>query len=171
MIGAGLILSAALLVAPAPAVTAAGDWTSIGPPAASERVIEVVDRIGPKSWKIAAAVRRLDGYTGSRMRVVKACSTGQRKAHRCITIRTGKVKGANVGWSKGSTITIDVRKAATAKYRGWYGKAAVRHWLLVHELGHQFGLKHSTGLNVMSPYVNRHRMTFTNSQRAHLKGR
>lgn len=135
----------------------------------NKRVIEVVDKVGPTSWNVVKAVDWLDRYTASDMRLVARCSG---KAYRCITIRTGKVKGAPVGWSSGSTITIDLGKAnGSMRYR--YKYAANRTWLLTHELGHQFGLDHTARLskNVMNPYVNRYRMALTGGQRAALAKR
>ena len=76
-----------ILLIPAPA--AAWDFTTPKPPAAKDRVIEVVDKIAPKRWNVRKAVNWLDRYTASDMRVVKRCSG---KAYRCITLRSGKVR-------------------------------------------------------------------------------
>lgn len=149
-----------------PAMAPAG-WVSTTPPP-SQRVIEVVDKIKPTAWRVGAAVKWLDKYTASNMRLVSKCSG---TAHRCITVKQGKVSGSPVGWSSGSTVTIDVNKAKTKKFHKWYKYDKHRTWLLVHELGHQFGLRHTTGSNVMNPYVNRYKMTTTASQRAHLRKR
>jgi hypothetical protein len=62
-------------------------------------------------------------------------------------------------------ITIDTAKAKRPRYRGWYGSERNRTWLLVHELGHQFGLAHSTGRNVMNEKVTGYRMQLTIGQR------
>lgn len=139
-----------------------GGWLPEPVPAA-DRVIEVVDRISPAAWKVAAASRWLDGRTTSRMVMVKRCSG---KAYRCITVKSGRVAGKPIGYSSGSTITIDTGKAQRHRYT-----AKLRHWLLVHELGHQFGLTHSSGRNIMNPAESRQKMILTSAQRAHLKKR
>lgn len=142
-------------------VTAAGGITftpTTTPP--RDRVIEVVDRIGPAAWKVGEAAGWLDSWTASRMKVVKACSG---KAYRCVTFRAGKLPkraGAAVGWSQGSTITIDT---TLAKRRGY--TAADRRWLLAHELGHQFGLKHAGGKHLMNPYEGRGALKLTSGQK------
>lgn len=134
-----------------------------------DRVIEVVDRIAPAAWRVSAAVNWLDRYTASDMRMVSRCSG---RAYRCITVKAGKVTGsAAVGRSSGNTITIDTGKAKTKRYARWYRYDRHRTTLLVHELGHQFGLGHSTGRNVMNPYVNRWRLVLTAGQRATLRKR
>jgi hypothetical protein len=140
------------------------DWSKAGPPPPSKRVIEVVDKIGPKSWRVSTAVNWLDKYTASDMRMVSRCSG---KAYRCITVRTGKAKAP--GWSQGSTITIDLKR--TAKLSRYYRYDKNRTWLLIHELGHQHGLGHSSGRNLMNDKVNRYKLTLTASQRAHLRKR
>lgn len=164
-----LVLTLLLWAVPAKAASFGDGYTV---PAPRERVIEVVDAVKPSRWDVAGAAQWLDRYTASDMRVVKRCSG---KAWRCITVKTGAVKGANVGWSSGSTITIDDAKAKRKTYRGCFTgqkRAAVRTWLLAHELAHQFGLHHSARAdNLMSPYCNRHGMRLTAAQRAHLKGR
>lgn len=168
---ATLAMAAGLLLAPSPAQAAAPLTISWGAPAqtpANKRVIEVVDKVAPSNWHVGAAVNWLDRYTVSDMRLVSRCSG---RAYRCITIRGGKVSGANVGWSSGSTITIDTSKAASRKYRGWYRHDSTRKWLLIHELGHQFGLGHSTGRNLMNPYVNRYKLVLTKGQKSHLHER
>lgn len=164
------------LAAPAPAVAAptpiAGiDWSKAQPPAPSKRVIEVVDKISPKAWRVSTAVNWLDRYTASDMRLVSRCSG---KAYRCITVRQGRVgkkTSGPVGWSKGSTITIDTGKAASKKYRKWYRYDRNRTWLLIHEIGHQHALPHSGGRNLMNPYVTRYKLVLTSSQKAHLRKR
>lgn len=152
-----------ILLIPAPA--AAWDFTTPKPPAAKDRVIEVVDKVAPKRWNVRKAVNWLDRYTASDMRVVKRCSG---KAYRCITLRSGKVRQGPVGWSQGSKITIDDRKAMKT-YGRYYRAAGNRHWLLVHEIAHQFGLEHRAGRNVMNPAVNRAALKLTTGQRAHLR--
>lgn len=162
--------------APAPAAAApvplAGiDWSKAQPPAPNKRVIEVVDKIAPSSWRVSTAVNWLDRYTASDMRLVSRCSG---KAYRCITIRQGRVgawRSGAVGWSKGSTITIDTGKARNSTYNRWYKYDSRRTWLLIHELGHQHGLGHSSGRNLMNPYVTRYKLVLTSSQKAHLRKR
>lgn len=144
------------------------DWGKATTTSPSKRVIEVVDKIKPSAWRVGAAVTWLDRYTASDMRLVARCSG---KTYKCVTVRQGKVKGSPVGYSKGSTITIDTGKANNSKYRAWFGKDKHRTWLLVHELGHQHGLKHSTGRNVMNEYVNRYKLVLTSGQRATLRKR
>lgn len=153
--------------APTPAVMSI-DWGKPTVTSPSKRVIEVVDKVAPSAWRVSAAVTWLDRYTASNMRLVSRCSG---KAYKCVTVRQGKVKGAPVGYSKGSTITIDTAKAASAKYQAWFGKDRHRTWLIIHELGHQHALGHSTGRNVMNEYVNRYKLVLTAGQRATLRKR
>lgn len=150
-----------------------GGIKKAGPPPASKRVIEVVDRIKPRAWRVGAAVNWLDRYTASDMRMVSRCSG---KAYRCITVKSGRVgawKSGPVGWSQGSTITIDTGKAMNSRYKRWYRYDSRRTWLLAHELGHQFGLGHvgKSSRTLMNPYVNRGKMVLTKGQRAHLRKR
>jgi hypothetical protein len=143
------------------------DWGSPKTTPPNKRVIEVVDKIKPTAWRVSAAVKWLDRYTASDMRLVARCSG---KAYRCVTVRQGRVNGP-VGWSQGATITIDTGKANSAKFRPWYRLDKNRTWLLVHELGHQHGLDHAGSGNLMSEHVNRYRMTLTSGQRATLRKR
>jgi hypothetical protein len=141
------------------------------PPPLNKRVIEVVDRIQPGSWRVDKAVNWLDRYTTSDMRLVAKCSG---RAYRCITIRQGRVgawRSGPVGWSQRSTIVIDTYKAANPVYKRWYKYDANRTWLLVHELGHQYGLSHvgRNVRNIMNPYVTRYRMTLNTWQRTSLR--
>lgn len=169
-------LALAVCGVPAPAAAATSplagiDWSAAQPPAPNKRVIEVVDKISPRAWRVSTAVNWLDRHTASDMRLVRKCSG---KAYRCITVRQGRVgkkTSGPVGWSKGSTITIDTSKAASKKYRGWYRYDSRRTWLLIHELGHQHGLGHSGGRNLMNPYVTRYKLVLTSSQKAHLRKR
>jgi hypothetical protein len=153
----------AAVVAPAPVVS---DWSTPVPhvtPAAQRR-IEVVDRIGPASWKVGAAAGWLDRYTASDMVMVPRCSGN---AWRCITVRGGKLGGRTVGYARGNTIVIDTAKMARSPYRS----AVHRKRLLVHELAHTFGLHHARGHNLMAPSVDRIRLNLTAAQRAHLRAR
>lgn len=172
-----LAVSAGVLTSPAPApaanptpelVVAGLGWSipltpKVTPP--RKRVIEVVDRAG-SAWLVGAAVDSVDRYTASDMRVVKKC-TG--RAYRCVTVKLGKVNGP-IGWSHGSTITIDAHKAMT-RYRSYYYRAGNRGWLVAHELGHQFGLGHHGGHNLMNPDVRQKAMVLTTAQRKHLAKR
>lgn len=172
-----LAVSASVLTSPSPApaapqpatLTVAGlGWSiplapKVTPP--HKRTIEVVDRAG-SAWLVGAAVDSVDRYTASDMRVVKKCSG---RAYRCIVVRLGKVNGP-IGWSHGSTITIDAHKAMT-RYRSYYYRAGNRGWLVAHELGHQFGLGHHGGHNLMNPDVRQKAMTVTSAQRKHLAKR
>lgn len=162
-------IGAVLVAAPAPvqAAPVAGiDWTAAGPPPAHKRVIEVVDKV-PSAWRVNVAVNWLDRYTASDMRLVRKC-TG--KAYRCIIVKVGRVGGAPVGWSEGRYITIDTSKA-NGKLRKYYRHRGNRDWLLIHELGHQHGLGHSSGRNAMNPYVDRYKLVLTKGQRLALKSR
>lgn len=144
------------------------DWGKPKVTAPSKRVIEVVDKIAPKAWRVSAAVNWLDRYTASDMRLVSRCSG---RAYKCVTIRQGRVKGSPVAYSKGSTITVDTGKANSAKFRKWYRQDKHRTWLLIHELGHQHALGHSAGRNVMNQYVSRYKLVLTSGQRATLRKR
>lgn len=124
---------------------------------AGAKVVEVADQLAPAAWKVGAAAGWLDSWTGSKMKLVEHCSG---KADRCIIIKGGKVKGAPVGWSRGNVITVDTAKA---KSRGY--SAADRKLLLVHELGHQFGLKHTTARNIMNPYEGRWKLVLSSGQK------
>lgn len=175
ILAAAAVLAGAL-AAPSPAAATTSplagiNWSTPATTPPSKRVIEVVDKIAPTAWHVSAAVNWLDRYTASDMRLVARCSG---KAYRCITIRQGRVGAKTsgpVGWSQGSTITIDTGKAASRKYRGWFRYDSRRTWLLIHELGHQHGLSDSKSRNLMNPYVNRYKLVLTASQKAHLRKR
>jgi hypothetical protein len=173
---AALVLITALLVglcaftapakaAPVPAAAVTIDWGKPTTTAPKNRVIEVVDKIKPSAWRVGAAVTWLDRYTASDMRLVSKCSG---KAFRCITIRTGKNK-SSPGYSSGNTITIDLKR--TGAMSRYYRYDKHRTWLLIHELGHQHNLGHSSGSNAMNQYVNRYRLALTASQKKALRSR
>lgn len=157
---------------PAPAAPVASaittdnwEWTSVPRDVpAVQRRIEVVDRIGPASWKVGAAAEWLDRYTASDMVVVARCSG---RAWRCVTVRGGKLPGNKVGYAKGATVTIDTAKVARSRYRS----ATYRKTLLAHELAHTFGLGHAGTGNLMAPTIDRMRLKLNTSQRAHLRTR
>jgi hypothetical protein len=161
-----------LLAAGGAAPASAGPVSEAGwdfPPKAEDRVIEVIDRIPDRRWNVAGAVKLIDKRTASRMKMVKSCSA---TAYRCITVRAGRVGQKStgpVGWSRGSTITIDTVKARNTRYGKYYRVASARTWLLAHELGHQFGLAHSSGRNLMNPSVRVRSTALTAKQRAHLR--
>ncbi len=119
-------------------------WTPTSPPAAtSSRVIEIVNHL-PSGWWAGGAVKFVDKYTTSKMRFVSRCSG---RAYRCITFRAGNTPGNNFGWSEGSTITVDPRLLAGSRNTSVYKRS-----ILAHELGHQFGLSHSSGNNFMRTF-------------------
>lgn len=152
---------AAVSQAPAPIVF---EWSAPGVTPASQRRIEVVDKIKPTAWDVRGAVNWLDRYTASDMVLVSRCSG---RAYRCITVRGGKLPGKTVGWSEGSTITIDTAKLARSPYRS----ATYRQRLLVHELAHTFGLHHTKARGLMATTVDRMRLSLTAGQRAYLRAR
>jgi hypothetical protein len=143
------------------------EWTTPTTPKktpASERVIEVVDRIKPAQWRVKEAAEWLDRYTASDMVVVSRCSG---RAWKCVTVRSGKLSGTLVGWTHANTITIDTGKVA----RGPYQSAGYRKRLLAHELGHTFNLGHRDDGNLMATTVSRMRLKLTKGQRAYLSKR
>lgn len=139
------IVAAVALTVPASAAgaTATGDWVLPVVVAPSDRVVEVVNRL--PGWYVRQSVGFVDRYTASRVRFVAKCSG---KSWRCLTIRSGKVSGAPVGWRKGSTITIDTAKA---KRYGFAGSKQFRRYMVAHEVGHFYGLGHEDGRNTMNP--------------------
>lgn len=139
------IVAAVALTVPAPAAgaSATGEWISPKPVPASIQVVEVVNKL--PGWYVRESVGFVDRYTASRVRFVANCSG---KAWRCLTIRSGKVSGAPVGWRKGSTITIDTAKA---KRYGFAGSKQFRRYLVAHEVGHFYGLGHKGSWNTMNP--------------------
>lgn len=158
----GVLLS---MGAAGPASAGSLDWSRVPATATSVKVIEVVDAIPGDKWNVRAAVKWMDVRVGSRMKVVsRKCSA---TAYRCIRIQDGEVSGP-IGRSRQTTITIDTQRAAR-DYGRYYGKSKNRTWLLVHEIGHQLGLRHSAGANVMNEAVNRYAMRLTTGQRAHLR--
>lgn len=143
-------------------------FTPVQPPAPGARVIEVVDQISPSAWRVSAAVTWLDGYTTSKTRMVSKCSG---TAYRCVTFRQGTVSGDSVGWSSGYTITIDVTKANSSRYRPYYSQDSYRTWLLTHEFGHQFALPHRSDRNLMNPVVTKGALVLNSGQKTHLRAR
>lgn len=142
-VASAVLVAALLLPAPAPAY-AAGDWLTPVPVTGSGRVVEVVNKL--PGWEVRTAVAFVDRYTASRVRYVSRCSA---TAWKCITIRSGKVSGAPIGWRKGNTITIDKAKA---KRYGFAKSAQFRKYLVAHEFGHAMGLRdRKSGWNTMNP--------------------
>lgn len=162
----GVLVAGLLLTVPAPAAgaTATGDWVLPVVVAPSDRVVEVVNRL--PGWDVQTAVGFVDRYTASRVRFVSRCSG---KVWRCLTIRSGKVPGAPVGWRSGSTITIDTGKA---KRYGFAGSKQFRKYLVAHEVAHFYGLGHRGGWNTMNPnskYRGKYLpLLFSASQKKHL---
>jgi hypothetical protein len=109
--------------------------------------VYVVETVS-SAWIVSDAVKYIDRYSTSEASIVKKCPAD---AWRCIVIKPGKLKGNPVGWSswnwKGATITIDEGKA---KSRKW--SAANRRYLLVHEIGHAYYLRHVTSCTAMNRY-------------------
>lgn len=126
----------------------AAEWSIPSTPQApkpSARTIEIVNHLS-SSWDVKGGVKFVDQYTASKTKFVTKCSG---KAYRCITFRSGNTPGTNLGWSSGSTITVD---PAMLKYVA--NSATMRRWIVSHELGHQYGLGHSSGNNFMRQYKN-----------------
>lgn len=125
----------------------------------NKRVIEVVDRIGPRKWNVGQAMNWLDRYTGSDMRLVSRCSG---RAWRCVIVRGGKLPGRYLGYTSGNTVTIDTAKVDRHGYRSNYS----RERILAHEFGHVNGYGHSAkGHNLMRPVISQIRLYLTPSQR------
>lgn len=101
-----------------------------------------VINILPTEWPVSSAVGFIDQYTTGTAHLVKKCPQG---ALRCVTLRAGVVKGgssAAIGYTTcirwKCTVTVDLKDAR----RSGQFNYATRKWLLVHELGHTYGLEH-----------------------------
>lgn len=130
-----------------------------------QRVIEVVDQIGPAKWNVGQAMNWLDRYTTSDMRMVRKCSG---HAWRCVIVRGGKLPGSYLGLTEGNRITIDTAKVDRRGYRSNLS----REKILAHELFHTFGYHHSAkGYNLMRPRMSQIRLYLTASQRRYLAAR
>lgn len=141
-----MIMSGFLLASSAPAAAVQTPTFS-----AAGSLVEVVNRL-PTSWPVPAALRFVDGFTASRAKIVTKCDS---LATRCVTIKVGRLgtegKTVLLGHTKGNTIIIDIHKACAYRVCG----AKTRLFLLTHELGHLYGLGHSSANNLMYPYVRR----------------
>lgn len=128
----------------------------------------------PSAWDVTGAKAFVDKYTTAKISLVSKCPAS---AKRCVNIRVGSVQGgpsAAIGYTSchnwKCSITIDTRDASKA---GVFGPKT-RKWLLVHELGHTFGLGHRSSC-ATSMYQYRRcsghvpPLSFDSSQRAVLK--
>lgn len=91
--------------------------------------------------ELVTATGFIDGFTGS-TEYNHACHTGAR----CITVRFGKVSGSALGYTscRHGNCVITVEKTSPVRYQSL---------LLLHELGHAFGLTHTAHcVSVMYPY-------------------
>lgn len=153
---------AAVPQAPAPVVF---DWSTPPTPKtvpASQRRIEVVDRLTPVKWRVGAAAEWLDRYTASNMVVVARCSG---RAWKCVTVKGGKLSGNKLAVAYSRTVIVDTAKVDRRGYRS----DGARKRILAHELAHTFGLGHSSGRNLMATTLGRVALTLNKSQRAYLK--
>lgn len=121
-----------------------GDWEKVNSGDGGRVHTTYVTENLPSSWPVSSAVSFVDRYTGTDWVIVKKCP---KDAWRCITVKTGAVKGGKYGaigrteWnSVRATIVIDVKDASRS---GQFGPKTKR-WLLVHELGHSAYLYHRT---------------------------
>lgn len=96
----------------------------------------------PSAWDVSGARSFVDKYTTAKISIVKKCPAS---AKRCVTVKVGAVKGnssAAIAYTSCKnwkcSITVDTKDATKA---GVFGPKT-RKWLLVHELGHVFGLEH-----------------------------
>lgn len=169
-IGATLGVVAGLMVAPAEA-SAAVPWNGV-----KTYVIESL----PSDWPVLNSVNWVDGYTGSDMVLASACPAG---AARCIWIRNGRLSTSGTGWASWNsgfsrvTITIDVQKTKTGKFKGKFGYYTKRY-LIDHELGHANGVRgHNRSCtsrmyeNIRCPWGGVPPRTFTSAEQRLLRTR
>lgn len=128
----------------------------------------------PSSWDVSGAEAFVDKYTTAKISIVSKCPAS---AKRCVTIRSGAVKGnqnAAIAWTSchnwKCSITVDLKDAKKA---GSFGPKT-RKWLLVHEIGHTFALPHRKSCKTSMYQYRRCNgqvppLYFDSSQRATLK--
>lgn len=109
-------------------------WSSSSPPPP----VYVTENL-PSAWPVSTAKSLVDSYTTGKISLVSKCPAS---ALRCVNIRSGSVSGSPIAYTSCKSwkcsITVDVKDATRT---GQFGPIT-RKWLLVHELGHVFGLGH-----------------------------
>jgi hypothetical protein len=115
--------------------------------------------------QVRSAVAYVDRNTGATRMVMGHCHSG----HRCIRIRFGDPGSNLIGSERSSTITV---RRSWAGYR--FNRNSRRN-LVIHELGHAFGLGHTRSpVSVMYPnlYHGLYKMrpsTFSTTERKALR--
>lgn len=100
--------------------------------APQSRTVYLVENVNGK-WdeSLRSAIRYVDGNTGrTTIRIVRHCKTGSK----CIRVGFGRVTG-HAGWTSCRNRVCAIKVDKRYAYRGR---------LLAHELGHAYGLKHSS---------------------------